>query len=328
MAKNKRMIKLSIARIAEKTRFKPLSCVGLLCSIALLSGCGDSTSRLPAFETKSQVTESIEKSTSHIETQKVEETKKTAKKQFTTKTPEKIPPKKITRSNLNPKNMFGVDLRSDEERLDRLERAVQKMRHEFDTVTPSIRRLMAVEGDIQELIVELQKLSADPSIATPAPRQHPTRQKSARTPQVTSMLQSLRPIPTGKMKAVAKPRKTNQTKTAPAVQNGRANIYDIRIGEHPGKTRIVLDVNTKTSFKTDLDNAEKIMIVDIPKAEWSAATSKNFGKSSFISSYKVESSDGGQLLIFQLKRSARISYQSDIGGQNGSRRIVIDLSAG
>jgi hypothetical protein len=45
---------------------------------------------------------------------------------------------------------------SDEaDRLDRLENAVQELRNDFDTITPAITRLVAIEGDIQKLITQL-----------------------------------------------------------------------------------------------------------------------------------------------------------------------------
>lgn len=292
----------------KRTCLKPLSYVCVVCSIALLSSCSGAPSpRIPAMKKEQTPEAEVKNSVSHMASE-ISST-----------------PKTVARSTLNPKNMFGKDLRSNEERLDRLERAVQDMRHEFDMVTPSIRRLMAVEGDIQELIIELKKLSDDPSIATPAPRTM-TNEKSrpVTTPQVITTPQALHPTSAPK-KAAVTPNNINR-KAPPPVQGGKASVYDVRVGEHPGKTRIVLDVNAKTSFSTDIDNGEKIMIVELPNAGWSTTTSKSFDKSSYLTSYKVESSGDGQLLIFQLKREARIAYKEDIGGANGGRRIVIDLA--
>jgi hypothetical protein len=58
---------------------------------------------------------------------------------------------------LSSKRLFSESLGEDA-RLDRLEAAVQAMRDEFDTVTPSINRLIAVEADIQELVAQLNTL--------------------------------------------------------------------------------------------------------------------------------------------------------------------------
>ncbi len=236
-------------------------------------------------------------------------------------------------ARLNPKNMFSHNLRSDSERLDRLERAVQDMRNQFDSVTPSIKRLMAVEGDIQNLLVELKKLSNDPSMAQPAYAPAPVAsipQTAIAPPQKITPPQQVSPAPRAPQPTQAKVASIKQyRKSPPPVQGGKATIYDIRVGEHTGKTRIVLDTNNKTDFKVDIDNSEKIMIIDLPSATWGAATSQSFRKSGFLSSYKVEKTDQGSMLILQLKKSAKIGYKSDLKGTSGtSRRIVIDLING
>jgi N-acetylmuramoyl-L-alanine amidase len=217
-------------------------------------------------------------------------------------------------SGFNPKNIFGKNLRSDSDRLDRLERAVQDMRNDFNSVQPSIRRLMAIEGDIQNLITELEKLNADPSLATPPPRA-----KKVMNAKKTTMARSHKIPPSTAKKSFVK-------KTPPPV-NGNASVYDVRIGEHPGKTRIVIDVNTKTGFNVDIDNNEHIMIIELPNANWATAMSRNFAKSPYISSYNVEASGNGHMAIFQLKRNARVGYKADLSGfQGSSRRLVIDVT--
>ena len=221
----------------------------------------------------------------------------------------------------NTKNLFGKSLRSDEERLDRVERALQSLRNDFDSVKPSIKRLMVIEGDMQSLIRELEKINNEPVMAK-RPRPAPQSQQAKKQP-------AAQPAPRPKKQAAKAPKKTFQTKTAPPVQDGKADVYDLRVGEHPGKTRIVLDVNTKTNFQVDIDNGENIMIVELPNASWSAAQSKSFGRSPHIGSYNVEQSGNGSLLIFQLKKSAKVVYKDDLKSLTGSgRRIVIDVGGG
>ena len=217
--------------------------------------------------------------------------------------------------NSTNKNLFGKSLRSDNERLDRLERAVQELRNDFDTVSPSIKRLMAIEADIQELIGELRQLSSQPAMAAPPPRVN-------RAPEI---IRTQKPA----IQRTAKPvsPKSFQTKSAPPVQNGMATVFDLRTGEHPGKTRLVMDVNTKASFSVDIDNGENIMVIEIPNANWTARTTGSLPKSKVIQSYSVETNDNGALLIAQLKRNARIAYKDDLPSNKGNgRRIVIDVS--
>ena len=211
----------------------------------------------------------------------------------------------------NNKNLFGQSLRTDDERLSRLERSVQSLRNDFDTVQPSIRRLMAVESDIQELIGELKQLSNAPQMASPTAFQ---RVEPAPAPYVAPRQAKSKPT-------------TYMKKSAPPVQGGKATIFDVRSGEHPGKTRLVLDSNTTASYSVDIDNNENIMVIDLQNANWTAPATKRFPKSSIISSYSVEQSGNGSLMVVQLKRNARVGYKASLPSNSGSgKRIVIDVS--
>jgi N-acetylmuramoyl-L-alanine amidase len=105
-------------------------------------------------------------------------------------------------------------------------------------------------------------------------------------------------------------------------------VLDMRVGEHPGKTRIVLDVRGKTSFTSDLDRSENILLVELPEAAWNAQAQKSFSASPLISSYRVEPmGDKGTLLVIQLKAGATISYKGTINNPDGGQRIVIDIAS-
>lgn len=230
----------------------------------------------------------------------------------------KLPPvKTVAASNgkgLNPKNLFSGNLRSDQERIDRLERALQGMRNDFDLVQPSIKRLISIEADIQNLVGELRKLSKET-----------TQAKEDSMEEMVMSEKLMMEKEKAAIKSKKKPKKV-QTKSPPTF-SGKPEIYDVRIGEHPGKTRIVLDSNAKASgsFSVDIDNDEQIMVVDLPNTKWSAATSKSI-HSKIVSSYRVEESDNGSLLVFDLRRNANVLSQDEIAGARGAgRRIVIDL---
>jgi hypothetical protein len=85
------------------------------------------------------------------------------------------------------------------------------------------------------------------------------------------------------------PKSTYQRKSAPPLSNGQASVYDLRIGEHPGRTRLVMDVNSKTGFSVDIDNNENIAVIDLPESGWTASTSQALAKSNFISSSSCNS---------------------------------------
>lgn len=300
----------------------------LTCAIFALSGCG-----MDILPTRSMEGD-IENAKSHMKKPRKATREEVAQAledealdsdadNYANNTIEQEPLRPVTKSPVpqrttlysNPKNLFGTDLRSNEDRLDRLERSVQDLRNDFENVRPSIKRLMAIEGDIQNLITELKRLNDDPSLASSS--QNAFRPNTP-TPIRPNSATPVKPAQTAK----AAP---SQTKTPPPVQGGKASIYDIRVGEHPGKTRIVFDANAKTSFDVDIDNGEKIMVVELPDASWSAKNSMRFGNSSFVNSYSVEPSGNGSMAIFQLKRNAKIGYKADLGGTGAGRRLVVDL---
>lgn len=210
---------------------------------------------------------------------------------------------------VNTSNLFSENIRADSARLDRLENAVQNMRNEFDDMRPSINRLVAIEDDVQTLIAQLEAI---------------TQSSNRATAQPVSMPQ---PAP---QKAVPVAKKTSKKSVVeiPAL-SGNPAIYGMRIGEHPGKTRMVLDLNAPASFTTDIDNNENILTVEINDAQWTATAHKSLRNSPFIASYHAENmSDGsGVILAVQLKQDARIAYQESVKALSGNgRRIVIDLA--
>jgi hypothetical protein len=105
---------------------------------------------------------------------------------------------------------------------------------------------------------------------------------------------------------------------------GQTAVTAMRVGKHPDKTRIVLDVNGKTDFTAELDNAEKVLLVELPGASWSAPAEQVFDDP-VISSCRTEKADAGTRLICALKKETALVYKGAIEGETGGSRIVIDL---
>lgn len=257
---------------------------------------------------------------------------------------------------VNASQLFAQKLSSSDDRLNRLETAVQEMRNDFDAMAPSIVRLVSVEKDIQELIGQLETLVAgdavarvesqglmpddiefpqeNPVPAVPAP--HGTGADGAPVPLTDELpvtTQAAVPpaaIASPAAPAVAPPAPAAQSPPPAATPSG-VSVTALRTGEHPGKTRIVLDVSGTSSFTADLDNAEKILVIDIPGAAWSAETKKNFAAGSRLVSYEVNAGAGGKgsLLVIKLKADAAILYKGTMKADSGTgSKIVIDIGPG
>ena len=102
-------------------------------------------------------------------------------------------------------------------------------------------------------------------------------------------------------------------------------VTNIRTGLQPkGVTRIVLDLSGPTPHHSDLDNEEKLLLVEMPEAGWSAALNGTFADAPLLVSWTTEPlPDGkGTRLVLQLRDKVQIVSDSSL---NGPARIVLDL---
>lgn len=121
--------------------------------------------------------------------------------------------------------------------------------------------------------------------------------------------------------------------TPPAASTTGANVTGVRIGEHGSKTRLVLDLSgkTKPEFKYDLDNAEKVLLVDLPSTGWAGSPSGKGGAAApLVAGWNAEKgAAGGSELAIQLKKNARILSTQFLPPEGKDpARLVMDIAAG
>ena len=241
---------------------------------------------------------------------------------------------------VNVDTLFAQELRDTDKRFDRVEDAVVDLRKEFDVYKPAIVRLAAVEADIQNLIKELEvvlqetpaqqpplDLSGQPEPALNVGQLDPQPQpppKVADAPKTSPPPQQTKKEPP---KAVAV-NKTPPPAPKPQTFSGTAAL-NFRVGEHADKVRIAFDANKKINFNIDIDNDEKLLIVEIPNARWEGKENQKFANSKLLESMSVESiGDSGTMLIITLKRSAQILQKKILSpdGSSGYYRAYFDLT--
>ncbi len=160
------------------------------------------------------------------------------------------------------------------------------------------------------------------AITAPQPVYTPPQASTAAAPTTTTNTPPPAPAATGAQAPVNRgPR--------PVTNGGSAIVSGVRVGDHPGKVRLVFDVTKKTNYTLDLDNNENLLIVELPNAKWKTPTaSESFGKLPVLKSYKVDQANGGagNIFIMQLKKPTQILMQGKYPALSGSgERIVIDL---
>lgn len=166
--------------------------------------------------------------------------------------------------------------------------------------------------------VETPKMAPAPAAAMTAPAPTPAPVTTTVTTSVSTTAAPA-PMPTP---AVAEPTMT----TATPLQ--AAKIEQVRVGDYPDKTRLVLDVSRKVPFTTDLDNAEKILIIDLDAPDFAAPAGASFATSPLVASYTAQAVAGGKSrLIVQLREPIVVARTQSLppNGEKGER-IVLDLT--
>lgn len=232
----------------------------------------------------------------------------------------------LSPKGINVDTIFSQDIRNTNDRFDRVENAVIDLKKEFESYKPAIVRLAAVESDIQNLIQELEVLLEEPPAS---PNQSATLdiQQLNPTPIIPPTQLSKPKPPTQKTaKAKAPPPKKPPT---PAKTYKDTVGVGLRVADHKDKTRVVIDLNRKTPHTIDLDNNEKILIVELPEARWVGNKEHKFVSSPVLSKLEVEpiNNGAGSLIIFTLKKSTQIKQKNILAAdkKHPYHRIYFDL---
>ena len=118
---------------------------------------------------------------------------------------------------------------------------------------------------------------------------------------------------------------------APATTDAPAtgvNITAVRFGEHPGLTRIVLDISGSDKFTYNVDNKAKTLMVELPGAGWTAAAQKTI-KNPLVVNYdaKNNASGDGTTLVVTLAKDVKVKSATLMAPGDGyGERIVIDIT--
>jgi len=240
------------------------------------------------------------------------------------------PPKGLVHESL-----FSKRLRNDDERFDRLENAVQALHDALNTHLPAIENLSAIEGDIQELVGQLQTLVSEPMVSAAAPLD--IQQESLSDVQVEAE-SSRTSVSENNSSAVFKPIAPKQPtpaselpstpikkadyaaatpKAAPITQGGAgttgniassvSGVNAIRVSQSPDKTRVVLDSSYKIDYTLDYDGQENLILLTAKNADVTASLTAAASKSNKIISITLAKEGDHSNLIFLLQGASSIS---------------------
>lgn len=264
---------------------------------------------------------------------------------------------------INYEQLFTERISDENKRFDRVENAVLDLRRDFEAVLPAVMRLVAVEGDIQNLVGQLETLlqneplPAEPLPANPvppiiedlAPEPDPSNipPKAAAEPAPAMEGQtaaagipereSSEPPVAMAQEATAPPASMAPTPITPAAapsatapSTAKADgVSGLRFGVDGGKTRIVIDAGKAVTYKKDLDNGESLLVVELPGTPWNMAAQGNAPAGALVQSWSTQAiaETGGTRLIMILKKPVTIAYEAALKPETSSpyHRIVLDL---
>lgn len=195
-----------------------------------------------------------------------------------------------------------VSTTGESSRLAQLEKEVAALRADYNAMMPAFNGLITTNERIKTLLDQLEQKAG----VSPAP---------AAAPAAVAPAAKTAPAP--------------QAAATPAPTTGAAIISGMRIGEHGEKTRLVLDASAVTEYKTDVNNAEKTLVISLPAAGWSGKETVAGLKSPLVSGWTASSGpSGGTLVTISLKSAAKVVATEHLKAEGGaSPRIVIDIAA-
>lgn len=235
-----------------------------------------------------------------------------------------------------------------EDRMAKLEQSVNSLRSDYDRIMPAFASLNTTNERIQTLLDEMEAqaqgvpAAADRADVTTTTTTVAT--KTTETPLIAAPTGAMKAAPTAQETIVDETQTTSTTITtatpvekpaaAPAAKatpsTGNA-VTAVRVGEHGSKTRVVFDLSgtAKPDFKYDLDNAEHLLLIDMPASSW-AAKDKGAPNSPLIAGWSSQKgANGGSAVAIQLKKNARVLSTEFLKPEGSDpARLVMDIAAG
>ncbi len=218
--------------------------------------------------------------------------------------------------------LFAEPVKDPEARVARVEKAVQDLRNDFDTVMPAMVRMVAMENNMRDLIDQM-KAANDAPKAVPPP---------AAMPAATAAAPAMAPDKKDDKKADEKPAakeaapaKAAAAEPAKAATPGAASVKAVRLGDHGDTTRIVLELSAKAAATAALDEDGKGLSVDLAQVNWTGKNSGGMKGGKLVSTWKY--ADG--TLHIGLLHPVAIKSQKLLPPAAGAKdfRLVIDLAA-
>ena len=104
-------------------------------------------------------------------------------------------------------------------------------------------------------------------------------------------------------------------------------VKSVRIGEHPDKIRVVMDLSEKTDYRIEQSDEGLIVLIDLPYVSWQAPTSEDLKYSMVMQGFRAEPlANGGMRVILTAREAMSVKEHMILPARDGKApRLVIDL---
>jgi len=199
---------------------------------------------------------------------------------------------------------------SNEERFTRLEKTVQKLSDTLQRMEPSVTKLLDIESELDALTFQLEKIV--------------NQNKQVQSSQNNN--QQITPSTPQKIKTIT----DEKTKSNTAIKTSTTAplIHKVRLGDHKGKARIVIETTEKLAYNLQLNG--NTATITFPQGSLSDKTNLSARGSQLVQSIQQSTIDGGATAIqLSLAKTSKILKQFRMSPDKDVRnnqRIVIDLA--
>lgn len=108
---------------------------------------------------------------------------------------------------------------------------------------------------------------------------------------------------------------------------GAADVQAVRIGQHPDKVRVVMDLSGPAQYSLSHDPQSNSILVDMPATNWVARTNWQGTSSGVLSGYTVEKTGNGARMVMRVADGVDIGASGLLKAHGGKKdRLYIDIT--
>lgn len=252
--------------------------------------------------------------------------------------------------NVEPRQLlFAERLKDSDDRFDRLETAVQDLQDDFNEISPAISRLVKIEGDIKDLLQQLETLVNNDHFVDPPSDISPERdaeisaKAQANTAKTSAAAPSIMNKPGVRTLATAgsyAPKKKEQTRQKPQTTPSKTAVKrpakvsagdaKMRVADHSDKTRFVFETAQKSTYQVNFDASEQLITIDTNHSFSEAEINRLARMSKRIAEVTMApGANGGQTLIILARNVSKLSAGTHISPNkdNPNHRYFFDMLA-